>query len=283
MIFSKVKKYNSRFSASFPAISPDGILKDVFLHCRAQESEACHLFVMGPPRSGTTLARGMISAHSQITTSDRETFYFLRRRLSLFKSSDVEGYKGMLRSSSNKIELFDRIAEQFKERHEAIFFLEKTPEHSLVLGDLIKWYPHSKFIFLIRDGRDSYASSFSNHEFRGKVGDKYPHMWKDVAISYLAHAHHESVMQLKYENLVTHPERSIRSVMQFIGLPFEQQQLDPKYFSATSMSRESGHEMLSKKVSSKSVGSYRDRLTKEQVQHFENIAGKELGLLGYPI
>lgn len=218
-----------------------------------------------------------------MTSSDRETFFFLRRRISLFKSPGVDNFGEILRSSRSKIEVFDKIADQHKSRANATYFLEKTPEHSLILSKLIEWYPCSKFVFLMRDGRDGYASSFSNKNFYSKVGDNFPYLWRDIARNYLASAGAKNVLCLRYEELVSHPEATMQGVMTFLGLPFEEQQLDPASFSRTSMSQESGHEMLSKNVSAQSIGSYRNRLSNKQIKFFERIAGEELRLLGYAI
>lgn len=283
MLFSAVKRYNRRMSSKLPSINTKGIFKDVSLMIKRNRSEACHFFVMGPPRSGTTLARGMIAAHSNVASLDRETFFFLRRRVSLFSSPGIENFSNILKSSSTKVEIFDRIALQIKERNGVNFFLEKTPEHALILDELIYLYPNSKFVLLIRDGRDGYASSFSNSVVRSQLGDNYPYVWRDIARKFLAHENAMNIIKLRYEDLVAFPEDTLKSVMNFLDLPFEPQQLDPHYVSKTSMSRESGHEMLSKSVSAKSVGSYHDRLTLEQIQYFENIAGKELRLLGYSV
>lgn len=187
----------------------------------------------------------------------------------------------LLKQSSSKVELFDKIANFLKERDHVDYFMEKTPEHALVLDSLLKWYPHSKFLFVLRDGRDAYSSAFRNPSVYNKVGDEYPRMWRDTARSYMRSRNAGNLILVKYEQLVCDPRGYVSNIMNFIGLPFEEKQLDPTAFSRTSMRKQRGHEMLSEKISARSIGTFRTRLSEQQIHYFEKRAGAELRALGY--
>jgi hypothetical protein len=259
-----------------------GLLTDLMLHVRITPSRENHIFVLGPPRSGTTLVRGILAAHSKITITDKETFFFVRRRVSLFEIQEVPEFSSIIKFSRDKVKLFDYIAQRLKESTNAEVFMEKTPEHALVLGKLLRWYPKSKFVFVVRDGRDSYSSAFRNPELK-KVGDNYPELWRDSVRSYLENRQASNMTLLRYEELVGNPEYSINSLMNFLKIPVESSQFDPSAFSQTSMAKQPGHEMLSSPINSSSVGAFRQRLSPKQIAFFENYAGFELDELGYDI
>lgn len=279
--FTGTKKYNQSIWKRLPSLNPRGIIKDISLHFDIQPSDQNHIFVVGPPRSGTTLVRGIIAAHHGIATTDKETFFFTRRRTSLFRCEDVPNFRDILQKCSSKVEAFDKIASVVKDREGVDVFMEKTPEHALVLNSLLRWYPQSKIIFVVRDGRDAYSSTFRNPSFYNKVGDEFPRMWRDIVRRYLQNSSNACIKLVKYEELAEQPTRCVSDIMEFIGLPFEVRQLDPAAISETSMAKQKGHEMLSQRISTASVGTFRNRLSDAQIAYFERCAGPELRALGY--
>jgi hypothetical protein len=46
-----------------------------------------HIFVMGPPRSGTTLVKRVIESHSDVCGVEGETWFFLRKKLRRFSAT----------------------------------------------------------------------------------------------------------------------------------------------------------------------------------------------------
>jgi Sulfotransferase family len=65
---------------------PRFALENLRYHVGLRPSPESHIFVMGPPRSGTTLVRQMLLAHPLLTGPDRETYFFLRWNLYDFPS-----------------------------------------------------------------------------------------------------------------------------------------------------------------------------------------------------
>lgn len=279
--FKGANSYNQALRKRFPSFQFKGTIKDLLLHARINPSNENHIFIVGPPRAGTTLMQGIINAHSNVTSPDGETFFFVRRRTSQFASQEIPDLKKLIQQAESKVELFDKIAAYFKERDRADYFMEKTPEHALILSSLLSWYPRSKFLFVMRDGRDAFSSAFRNPGFFKKVGNRYPKLWRDTARLYLMNKNASNIRLVRYEALVNDPPRYISEIMEFLGIPFEGQQLDPKAYSRTSMARQKGHEMLSSAINPDSIGAFRRRLTKVQIEYFEKVAGTELDALGY--
>lgn len=279
--FRGIKRYNNSWEKRLPSATLKGLFHDVKLHLRSFTSDQRHIFVVGAPRSGTTLVRGIIAGHSAITTSDKETFFFCRRRTSLFRLAEVPDVEHIVRNSKSKTEAFDNIAKFFKERDKVDIFLEKTPEHALFVDKLISWYPNSHIVFVVRDGRDAYSSSFRNTGFHKRSGKFYAELWRDVARVFIRNKDAPQIIPIYYEQFVNEPLATTERLMASLGLEFEGIQLDPKTISNTSFAKRKGHEKLNEDIDARSVGIYRNRLTSAQIKHFENVALEELFALGY--
>ena len=142
------------------------------------------IFVVGVPRSGTTLVSSVLSKHSSIHISP-ETHYLAHdwrtnRHLNLSNRRDrsdfIDGLISGRRFRSLNIPA-DKLRERFIEDDSANFrsifdYLmsfqareagkpisgEKTPGHYEHIGDLLSWYPAGRVIFVLRDPRAVVAS-----------------------------------------------------------------------------------------------------------------------------
>ena len=142
------------------------------------------------------------------------------------------------------------------------------------------WFPRSKFVWILRDGRDAYASALRNPGLN-RAGNRYPYVWRDIARKAIKYRDHHSINFIHYESFTANPGFSARTAMKWLGLGFESQQLDTGFYSKTSMAESKGHEKLKAAITAASVGRYTEQLTEEDILYFEKIAGKELALLGY--
>jgi hypothetical protein len=241
------------------------------------------VFVLGPPRSGTTLVRQMLLAHPLLTGPDRETYYFLRWNLSDFALDEVPSAQmaEIKAQSRTSISLFDAIARWMKTAHEACGFVEKSPHHALRLSFLLCYYPRSRFIFVYRDPRDSFISHWSCLAMKRMSADAYAELWRDCVARRLEQAGAAHIFDLSYEDLCAAPELHLRRLMAFVGYDMVPEQLTPRGYSVTSYARTSGHTRLNYPIGSDTVGEWRTRLTATQTRRFTEIAGLELRSLGY--
>lgn len=151
------------------------------------------LFLVGSPRSGTTLLQTILTAQLQLFTV-KETHFFrnLHRwrpirwldRLSLdqrrvdaafrFLTSNNElagGYHwGTVRSLSDACRLLDHILSSEARHRSCAGWLEKTPEHMFFVDEIRRTVPEARFVHILRNGPDVVASLYD-----AKV--KYPEHW----------------------------------------------------------------------------------------------------------
>jgi hypothetical protein len=199
------------------------------------------LFVVSPPRSGSTLLQRLIGSHSQVFTHPEPHLitplahlgYYANvekapydhinaaEALKLFVSGlprQEEDYLDALRAYADT--MYGRILEPTGKR----FFMDKTPANALVLPFLAKLYPHAKYVVLTRHPLaifSSYANSFFDgswaraHEFNPIVERYVPAMARFLRERPVP-LHH-----VVYEELVQAPEEHLARVFEYLGLPNE--------------------------------------------------------------
>lgn len=133
------------------------------------------IFLVGAPRSGTTILQSLLAAHPRITSfpetkffhylwADRlksklpdrlyEFFYDEIGRPDLYNRSEIFR-RG---STTNQIEWFIRVLDQLAKEESNNIWLEKTPEHVYFVQDILHYLPDAKFIHIVRNPLDVVAS-----------------------------------------------------------------------------------------------------------------------------
>jgi hypothetical protein len=95
--------------------------------------------------------------------------------------------------------------------------LEKTPRHVRHLGRVFKHFPQAKIVCLVRDGRDVSCSILrrTGQFHRGVI------RWRQDNRHILSFRNHPSIKIVRYEDLVTAPSSTLRSLCVFLGLSFQ--------------------------------------------------------------
>lgn len=202
------------------------------------------VFLIGAPRSGTTLLARMLGAHSQIhgraephlITPIAHLGYFGKVQKAPYDQNNVEqaireivaeiprheaGYLDALRAYT------DSIYAQLMELAPAgkRLFLDKTPAYALVLPFLTKLYPHAKYVVLTRHPLavlSSYVESFFDGDYRVAL-DHNPILQRYVPeLARLVRDAPVPHVWVRYEDLVREPEAHFRRVCEHLGVPFEE-------------------------------------------------------------
>jgi hypothetical protein len=202
------------------------------------------IFLIGAPRSGTTLLARMLSAHSQIhgraephlVTPIAHLGYFGKVQKAPYDQNNVEqairevvaeiprheaGYLDALRAYTDS--LYAQLMEVAPPGKR--LFLDKTPAYALVLPFLTKLYPQARYVVLTRHPLavlSSYVESFFDGDYRvalehNPILQRYvPELARFVRERPVPH------VWVKYEDLVQEPETHFRRVCEHLGLPFEE-------------------------------------------------------------
>lgn len=278
--------------------NPVKLLRNIQWRYGAKTSELPHVFVVGCPRSGTTLMYSILASHPNLMGMDVETFFFVPRDALNIQNYDriVEAcdisekeIKDLFAQSQDLVDFYDKLANFFCQQKTSLRLLEKTPFHALNISYLIKHFPQAKFINMIRDGRDCYISHQRVKQRKYSL-EQFASLWTDCVRSTRKVANTEKIMSVKYEDLVSLPENTTKKVMKFLAESFLEYQVEntsyskSKIFSITDQKRQSsGHERLNQPISSQSVNQWKIKMMPEEIQVFNQIAGQDLQKCGYEV
>lgn len=201
------------------------------------------IFIVGMPRSGTTLMSTILSAHPSIAISPQTKFLTKWMRqypdLDISQPRDFQMFWEYFSQGKNfshigidseatlsrileadKIDyysIFDAILQEYAIKMKKYRFGEKTPSNYEHVDLLLKWYPQARIIWLVRDPRAVTASLLAV-PWGSSYADVHAIRWRNsIHLINKDWARDERVKIVKYETLVTEPETVIKQVCQFIG------------------------------------------------------------------
>lgn len=186
------------------------------------------VFIVGLPRTGTTLVERILSSHSQVESADETFFMQLAIR-------HVSGAGGIHEVDESIIENASRkdiniIAQHYMTSVEyrlsgQSMFIDKYPYNFLYLGFIAKAFPDARIIYLKRNPMDACFAMFKQSFF------KFAYSLEDLGRYYVAQdklrQHWQSVLgkriiEVDYESLVTKQEDNTKYLLDKLGLKFEQ-------------------------------------------------------------
>jgi hypothetical protein len=261
------------------------------------------IFIVGSPRSGTTLLRNMLNRHPAIAicleTQFRRLIYARRRafgNLSDLRNRRrlVKEYLSTERVKTMQIDLPALEETLLKEgtSYEAFFtsFLrfyaeangkrrcgEKTPGHSLFIGTLCQWYPDAFIIHILRDPRDVVASLVRMPRQPKSVLSN-ANTWVRFNLGAWRAHQYPRYLPVRYEELVTQPEEELRRICAFIGEEYSSAMLveSPDWQSPNAWRRRA-----QEPVTTSRLGKWREQLTADEVALIEWKVGPHMQRFGY--
>ncbi|MEM7429281.1 MAG: sulfotransferase [Pseudomonadota bacterium] len=188
------------------------------------------VFIVGMPRSGTTLTERILAAHPQISGGGER--YDVPNL-----TGGIEDYPHALLEKDGDwaVEAGRRIhRSMFSRAAEADFATDKLPGNHVNLGLISMILPGSKFIYCKRNPIDNCLSCFEQHFADGL---NFTFSLEGLAEAYMQHeklmGHWFDVCPIpihtvEYENLVSDPEPVVRGMLDYIGVKWDPACLNPE-------------------------------------------------------
>ena len=202
---------------------------------RIRDGATGHVFLVGFPRSGTTLLENILASHPGVAALDeRDTLGEAARE---FLASD-EGRDRLAALTPAEIEKHRAIYWQrvrgFGADVTGRVFLDKYPLSSIKLPLVAKLFPDARILFAIRDPRDvlfsCFRRSFSLNTSMFELLDLERGARFYAAVMDLAAVYRDKLdlawHPLRYESLVADFEGEMRGVCDFIGVAWNEQMRD---------------------------------------------------------
>jgi protein-tyrosine sulfotransferase len=262
------------------------------------QPEAQLIFVVGCPRSGTTWVLGIMESHEQVVLATPENLGQLdtsehgSKESKLFIGKDFDNFhKALLASYPPALakELAFALGgialAKLARGSDAKVIVEKTPTHLWRAHEIAHFFPRSRFIHVLRDGRDTAVSLLEAHKGWGK--DWAPGTLPEAAALWakaveLAEAMESKLLcerwlTIRYEDLLLDPEGETVKMLAFAGL-----QVDQERAGEIVNANRGGAKAWFSGVFRKGVaGEWRERFSSEDRREFHRVAGEQLIAAGY--
>lgn len=234
-VASDLQRSHMRYSVDADISAIDAIIaahaRDAIVAAARKDGGKEAIFVIGLPRSGTTLVERMLSSHPDVVSAG-EPSDFVAALMEAARAAHVTPGKDALIQNSLSLDL-DFVARRYRERVwlEGAFarFIDKFPQNYLYAGLIHAALPDAKIVMLRRDPMDSCFAMY-----RAFFSGAYPFSYdlRELARYYTAFdrlcAHWRAVlpqsafMEVRYEDLVRDPERTARDLSAFAGLSWSE-------------------------------------------------------------
>lgn len=257
-------------------------------------------FIVGCGRSGTTLLRTMLDHHPQIGIPQESLFIvdYLKvareRELADLKPLLVRepelGEWGIrvsiedLEGCRTIAEAIDRLHRIYLEMYAKVRWGQKTPRFIRSVELLLEHFPDSRFIHLVRDPRAVVSSLIASNVHASTAYFGARRWLRDVQIGLAQEvAHPERVLRIRYEDLVTGAEATLRTISGHLKFDYDPAMLSDPTGRAGEYSKfyEAIHANLDLPPTDRFVDRWKGRLTQSQVEVVEGICGSLMKEIGY--
>lgn len=236
------------------------------------------IFVLGRPRSGSTLVEQILASHSAIEgTAELPYISDLAARLNP-KPGPAFGTDYLRALAQLDPAELKRLGDEYLERtrlHRKTgrpFFIDKNPANFAHIGLIQLILPQAKIIDVRRHPAACCLSIFKLYSAKGRL--RLPELGRFYRDYVQLMAHFDAVLpgkihRLHYESLVAQPETDVHSLLDHLGLPFEAACL--RFYETERSVRTPSSEQVRRPLSSEAV---------EHWRHFESQLGPLIDSLG---
>ncbi len=270
------------------------------------------IFVVGCPRSGTTMLSLMIHAHPRLamppesrfllkTWRKREKYGDLskpQQRMALAKSCVRTGSKvrdlgldpdetlqAILAAPPTIGSAFGTVFKMFADKHGAARWGDKRPAYYQEVDVLLRLFPDAQIVHIVRDGRANVAS------LKKMPWWPYDSIGSMAAWSQAEYCSQRNAKRLpadvfhviRYESLVADPEPVLRELCAFLGEEFVPAMLEPNEVRDVVPEKKTWHGNLKQSVNTDRVESWRKGLEPWELGLMETVLRRKLKRWDYQL
>jgi hypothetical protein len=251
-------------------------------------------------RSGTSLVSHVLDSHSRLTIFYESYLYnYFRSELRYYgdlnKRSNLRRLIANVREAISVQSVIPPTTEEiesvlgartFPGVFEAVLHLyarsrgksragDKTPDHHFYLPEILRDFPRSPVVFVMRDPRDTVLSL---RKAFGTAVEAGAHAWNEAFSSYSKVS--SSVHLLRYEELARMPQSTIEALCGAIGETYEPAMLQFFEHVPERLRAEEQHKKLTRPIDAASVGAFRE-MPMGEIETIESICAEGMAAMDY--
>lgn len=247
------------------------------------------IFLVGAPRSGTTILQSLLAAHPEVISFPESKFFHyllydqfagkLPNRMEAFFKDEIkrpELLKDFDDSQTVEIKTswFVGILDSLAAEQNKSIWVEKTPEHMYFIDDIERFLPDVKFIHILRNGMDTIASMYeatkSFNELWGAGWDLNHciERWEYAMLTSHKYVNKSNHILVKYEELLDDKTKILREICKFMGIEYDGKMLVNYQEQAAKLSLNlPWHKGIERDIKSSKVHKYHRNFTKNEIQY----------------
>ena len=215
---------------------------DVFAHQKLLPSRQTPIFIVGMPRSGTTLVEQIIASHSRVIGGGELTFLqdviegqgTSHLSISSLNGTDDAYPMGVKSLSVQDLSTIGHTYLRLVRNHlnPTDMFTDKMPQNFFFVGLIKLALPHAKIIHCKRSPLDTCLSCYSLHF---PYGQAFSNELTELGLYYKEYYRlmchwkavlSDEILDISYESLVEKPKLGTKKLLDFCELPWENQCLE---------------------------------------------------------
>ena len=240
--------------------------KNLFVKFKLIENlDSTPIFILGMPRSGTTLVEQILSNHPRVFGGDELDFltvmvekYFENRSAGLFLENIINIDKEDLKKIGQKY-----ISELKKISGNSERVTDKLPINFKWVGLIKIILPNSRVIHCVRNSKDNCLSIFKNYFINPKLNFAYNleeicgfyNLYSDL-MTYWKNTLPKFVFDIKYEKIIDNPEHEIRNLLKICNLSWDDNCL--KFYNNKRPIKTVSNVQVRKKIYKSSIDSWKN-------------------------
>ena len=195
------------------------------------------IFIIGFPRSGTTLLDTILSSHPLIEVIEEKSM--VPQLIGSLNELTKNNFKNLKNINADQIQklrnnYFKNLYSHIKNKDNSKLYIDKLPLNIIYVGEILRIFPGAKFIISLRHPCDCVLScfmqtfevnnamaNFFNLEDSAKLYDHVMRLWTQYMSIFDINYH-----EIKYENLVLNLEKTIKPLLKFLELPWNDNVLE---------------------------------------------------------
>ncbi|RNA43352.1 hypothetical protein BpHYR1_027322 [Brachionus plicatilis] len=233
-----------------------------------------HIFIGGSMSSGTSLLRSILDMHPQVKCGPETKFIQLildfilnlQKNKKISKFIRAAGISNQILDDSIALAIYNVMLRNIQT--DVGRLCNKEPSNAEHIEYLLKIFPKSKFILIIRDGREVSYSLLKRSKKKVNLSNFYKRLryWDEmlkVSYNQCLNKGEKYCLMVRYEKLVTQPKSEIKKMVDFLDIEWTDKMLNHEKYVGTEIKiskKEWSKKGMEKKINSDSLQNWKGNI-----------------------